>query len=256
MDNLGQHSGSHSRLPTEQGCGFHGRLAFKLCNACSKLPLAKPRRSHPEAGGSRQSLVAFLFPVKPTPIVADRVDNQRHIERPVEEMVADEAVHAREKHTPVRMRMIPADHLQVIAEFVPLAADLSPRIVREFEMASGALVVFRSQAVTDHHERPAVLVEILPSQHDAAQLHAGIGLGVRFHVPQHVHVDEDRQVALGRGAVVDHGEMPIAVGPTPALGRHFLDFAELDILVGHEIGWSDPGYDTSYSDGNGSPDVG
>jgi hypothetical protein len=47
-----------------------------------------------EAAGPSQARTFAARPLEPPSILAARVDHQRHIQGPIEEMIADEGVHA------------------------------------------------------------------------------------------------------------------------------------------------------------------
>jgi len=107
-------------------------------------------------------------------------------------MLADEAIHLGQEHAQVRMRVVPADDLQICRQGRLLTCELGPRFVRKLETARRALMVLSPQRIGDDDERPAPIVLILPSQHHAAQFDARIRQGVSFQVAQRVQIDKDR----------------------------------------------------------------
>ena len=109
----------------------------------------------------------------------------------IEEIVANEHVHAGQKHAPIGVRVIPADHLQVIREFIPLATDLGPRIMRKLEAAFCAFVVLSAQAIGNQNERLSLLILKLPAQQHTAQLDRLVGGGMGLHITHHIQIKKN-----------------------------------------------------------------
>ena len=74
------------------------------------------------------------------------------------------------------MSVIPADHFQVRMELCSPPSNLAPGVMGERETAFGSVVVFGSEALLNHHERGAVRVDSLPTEHHSAEFDLGVGL--------------------------------------------------------------------------------
>lgn len=93
-----------------------------ICTVCSSSA-AEPRGRHIKAAGPLRLLARPARPLKERRVQPARIDDIRHIEQLVEKMIADEMIHPRQEHAPIRMRVIPAGHLQLFRKLVALARE-------------------------------------------------------------------------------------------------------------------------------------
>ena len=118
-----------------------------------------------------------------------------------------------------------------------LVGNLTPRIVCESKAAFGGLIMFRAETIGDHDKRFAPLIDVLLSQHHAAQFNPCIAGSMGFHVTHHIQIDEDHEVFIHRifgvrksnWAYGKNGKMGIAIGSRANLGFRIFEVAKLNI---------------------------
>ena len=235
---LNDHGGVTAGNSAVSRIGWHGDLALQLSRIGLEFRLTETGSSQMETLSQAGPPVTAGRPLKEATFLLARVDHQSDIQRLVEEVLADERVHAGQEHTPAGMCVVPAHHLSIGGKLVPLARDIAPRLVREFETSPSALVVCGPQAVGNHHERLALFVLALASQQHAAQLHVRIGQRMGLHVAQDVHVHVNRQVVRTRRLAGHDGIVAVLVGTHPPAAGDLFQFAESNVVV--HIGVHEP----------------
>src|SRR5262249_43055244 len=153
-----------------------------------------------------------------------------------EKVTMDELVVAREEDAEIRVRVIPADDVEVGVEAIALSSDLLPGIMSISKTCLGVLVVLGLQRPRDQYERePGAFVETFLAEQDPAQLHRGVAQGVPLDRVRRLAIEIDRQIdRIGR-LVCQTGPAAVAIGPAATLGFAILYVVEDDVVVAQAV---------------------